>query len=91
MTDFTPGPWHTEREADGARTIVEDAQDNEIAIVSWVYLTAATAQEAANARLIAAAPDLLAALQLVNRLHSHHWPSDVTDVVDDALLKAVGE
>ena len=51
---------------------------------------------AANARLIAAAPDLLAALQMVNRVWSHDQtanlaPDSPVAVVRAAITKATGE
>ena len=51
---------------------------------------------AANARLIAAAPDLLAALQMVNRVWSHDQtanlaPDSPVAIVRAAITKATGE
>jgi hypothetical protein len=51
---------------------------------------------AANARLIAAAPDLLAALQMVNRIWSHDQtanlaPDSPVAIVRAAITKATGE
>ena len=55
MTDYTPGPWHYAT-TKGPWSLVAFAGDDPIAGV------AASDKREANARLIAAAPDLLVAL-----------------------------
>ena len=64
----TPGPWHTKRE--GFSTVYVEASLGN----GWVQEVAACGptaagqdQQEANARLIAAAPDLLEALESVTR------------------------
>ena len=57
----TPGPWHIDTEDGGARIL-----DDDELIIAGIYGFSAPdrdGQEDANARLIAAAPDLLAALK----------------------------
>lgn len=59
----TPGPWRAFCNADGS-FVVED--DNRIAIISrgHAWPDSRLAEAKANARLIAAAPELLVALQM---------------------------
>lgn len=59
MSKHTPGPWYID-----AKTImVIRASDSLIAMTAGLPDDELTQQELANARLIAAAPDLLAALE----------------------------
>jgi len=84
----TPGPWVNHgriqqpglpHSSVGARTLI-----------ARVYSEAFgdTEQEAANARLIAAAPDLLAALQAVVRVADRK--TDEFDLAHAAIAKATG-
>jgi len=66
MSKHTPGPWFTERE--GSSTVYVEAQIGG----GWLQEVAAcgpnangSGEQDANARLIAAAPELLAALQSI--------------------------
>ena len=63
MTEFTPGPWHYEP-GDHEDTFVIYGPNSEVWRVAetYAYQTEPKASEA-NARLITAAPDLLAALE----------------------------
>ncbi len=54
----TPGPWHREPSS----CVIRDANDNRVALAESIFQKADVAF--ANARLIAAAPELLAALEL---------------------------
>ena len=70
----TPGPWNTSR-ADGLR--IDDSKGTQIAsAVSLDYYAPALAVQQANARLIAAAPDLLYALECIVQ----SWPAHGTGV-----------
>lgn len=60
QTKHTPGPWAVESDTD----IVSDSGDF-VASCHEPGSDVSTAREYANARLIAAAPDLLAALQAI--------------------------
>lgn len=65
---FTPGPWECTSVHDGAVGIVTSDQSRLRAHVATVYLRriqATDPERQATARLIAAAPDLLAALQAI--------------------------
>lgn len=98
MSGHTPGPWKVEYENnDGARV-------SAIASVAWCPSSAAfgadgsqviTADEAeANARLIAAAPDLLAALEAVMATRTTPWRKDAmkaNQLAIAAIAKARGE
>ena len=61
MTEITPGPWHIEDTNDAGDLYIAAADGHPIAIVrSGMFGETPTE---ANARLIAAAPDLLAAAE----------------------------
>ncbi|HBP5172575.1 hypothetical protein [Pseudomonas aeruginosa] len=66
MSKYTPGPWEIERYSDGLIQIVGNARivSDDEEIVTTVVEAVARGDEA-NARLIAAAPELLEALQAV--------------------------
>jgi hypothetical protein len=109
----TPAPWHEVKLGDVNRMFIytdwhkdEDGADrrDEIAIIDTVQnaypcLPEATAQ--ANARLIAAAPDLLDALMQATILlkHAHdgdpalesQYAVETADAMTAALTKAIGE
>jgi hypothetical protein len=75
MTEFTPGPWHaTANLNDGPHgpsyTIRKNSQVT-IASVSGASLHRGSKQSAANAQLLAAAPELLAALEAY--ANPEHW------------------
>lgn len=55
MTRHTPGPWHVSKHQDGRSMLVYGADDYEVARVCFP-------NRKENARLIAAAPDLLRVL-----------------------------
>lgn len=88
-TTHTPGPWtksNNVRQQDDAQRIY--AGDIPVATVHHLpqKTTAAFYQAHANARLIAAAPDMLKALQLVASI----WSSDQTgNVAPDSPLAIV--
>lgn len=71
-TQHTPGPWYSDRFFDG-RTYVTDALYNESKLFKGQVIASPTTcpEWEANARLIAAAPELLAALQAISRLRPY--------------------
>ena len=82
-TQHTPGPWAIEPDALGESSIVTDNGGT----IADVY-----GRNPANARLIAAAPDLLAALQAV----ADYWaggdvPADIDAAMRAAIAKATGK
>lgn len=103
MTAFTPGPWHW--------STIDDDQANEDEPYHFIqieknsgwrgedYMSVSGVCSEANARLIAAAPDLLEALQEVmgwisnwnpNFEHDDEWP-ETRARVGAAIAKARGE
>lgn len=85
MTDHTPGPWNIDVGKIGAIAIIGDAMQ----LTALVYGGTPSAQ-AANARLIAAAPDLLAALiesRDRNKLH-HDGDAELFEIQTAAIAKA---
>ena len=89
MTEHTQGPWQVTRDTGGARNYVVRGSDD------W-YL--AEVSKEANANLMAAAPELLAALvairecTFVDPAQSLSTPcKDCMDMVNAAIAKAKGE
>lgn len=93
----TPGPWHIEKSR-GNRFVVRD-KDNNVPGVCTVYDYGEHGPAEINARLIAAAPDLLEACKAI----SHEWdqqydgtttmisiPVEVIEKVDREIRKAEG-
>ena len=91
MTQHTPGPWAISpiRDADGALYIespLTDARNERVACIFGF------AEADANARLIAAAPDMLAALrEAYLTLECRDGTARVTEQVRAAIAKATGE
>jgi hypothetical protein len=92
MSAYTPAPWVLEQDGD---VYVRLALDNVLRCMDE-RSDVATSQDYANARLIAAAPDMLAALQMVEAI----WSRDQTANIDPesplakvraAIKKATGE
>lgn len=101
-TQHTPGPWHIKTSASGNYFVYSDSackSDDRIAGINYCYPNTDIAS--ANARLIAACPDLLAALQAIDqRLRecsrfpitaSEAYDTFYQDIVSDAIKKATGE
>ncbi len=98
-TGHTPGPWHSFQQADSTRHLVvagDGRKPNEpvVATVSG-YTATMHAAEAANARLIAAAPDLLAACKLIVLAHPLNGNSNCHEckasrAAEAAIAKAGG-
>ena len=66
MTDYTPGPWHYATKGPGLLGVF--CGDGRLARpADLIAGVAASDNHEANARLIAAAPDLLAALDFLTR------------------------
>lgn len=95
MSEFkgTPGPWSTDRAGDvfaeGGRN------DGQFGIVAGVAGADWSAEDVANANLIAAAPELLEALQsILSKAHKQNWndkyPEEV-EAAQAAIDKAFGQ
>lgn len=95
-TQHTPAPWSVEIDHHtAAPEFIRTYVDGEMYDLASV-LCDETGNATANARLIAAAPDLLAALQMVNRVWSHDQtanfaPDSPVAIVRAAITKATGE
>lgn len=93
MTKHTPGPWHVG--CGRASHIVYAADGYAVADAKTFHLKHESAD--ANARLIAAAPDMLAALELAKSIVERLWPfefdyeREAEKAINDAIAKAKGE
>ena len=93
MTAHTPGPWNRQK---SYATFYVEARlpDGLIQEVAAIGPTQHTEQQEANAKLIAAAPDLLAAL---NAMMTHmgmdedEWNKPTFDQARSAIAKATGD
>ena len=86
MNKHTPGPWT--HEGQGDITGIEDNGFGRGPVdVCSVYLRTVEGRHEANARLIAAAPDLLEALECL--IKSDH--DDVIEMARAAIARARGE
>lgn len=90
QTQHTPGPWRYVRENGSPTTgqhMIAGAKPGYVAEVR----DCGSGDVAANGRLIAAAPELLEALQLVlDTAENGGWPGATLVVVKGAVEKAVG-
>lgn len=101
-TQHTPGPWAYSTSQEGWSYTVNIFQADNAAPtdgwsdVAYIIKTCAGEQQAiqeANARLIAAAPELLEALREACKQARHpdyDWPLDLQREVDAAIAKATG-
>jgi len=86
MSKHTPGPWHTGID-DSDKVFAADRDG--IAVMSGGRRY--QAERDANARLIAAAPELLEACRVVrNALDAGEHPGRLASVLDAAITRAVG-
>jgi hypothetical protein len=89
MNKHTPGPWHHPgKEFNDVR----DADDELVAVALHLRVgqpERSVHEAAANARLIAAAPDLLEALQYVMVAHGEQL-DHAFQMAQDAIAKATG-
>ena len=91
----TPGPWFEHRE--GFSTVYIEARIGggmiqEVAACG--PCDKGSEQQSANAKLIAAAPELLEALQYINHAINHGTQMDVVkgqEMAESAIKKALGE
>lgn len=86
---YTPGPWFADSSFVGSRSI-----DRFFVKCNSKDLPGGVAEAEANARLIAAAPDLLDALQklvrAIDRLPGNNPLDGLADEARDAINKATG-
>jgi hypothetical protein len=84
MSKHTPGPWRVV-DVPGEASHVIGA--NNFTVVRGGYVSD---MDTANARLIAAAPDLLAALQLIANFSNQDVSDMVREIARAAIAKAEG-
>lgn len=96
MNTHTPGPWSYSKSTDGwSYTINIHQAENAEYTPDWSDVAFCTCKgerqgiQEANARLIAAAPDLLAALELI--MESYDLNLDEINAARAAIAKARGE
>lgn len=97
-TEHTPGPWNSaslDQDSDHIEVFAGISDGDQVAVVKGYGLATGKHYEAiANARLIAAAPDLLAALDaLIAAIYEGKYVDPYSDVYRDALnaiAKATG-
>lgn len=88
-TKFTPGPWFANLQDDGGFNITDMVDCWEASVLCTRFAWAEKEEENhANARLMAAAPDLLAVLAKIRGYHVNHH---VLHEIDAAITKATGE
>ena len=89
-TQHTPGPWTRHKWHSQEDQI--SAKGGTIALVSHIHTLVPEAEADANARLIAAAPDLLAALEAIVKITDGSQPNypAVLMVAQAAIAKATG-
>ena len=98
MPKYTPGPWEvdTSRLLASVNTAPMNQQHKHIAMANYFNSvepeTRVTEQEClANARLIAAAPELLEACKAALKLANEMSEGDLYDQIKNAITKAEGE
>jgi len=84
QTKHTPGPWTTNRTSDTSEGRSIGTAKGSIALLTEDRYTAS--EQTANARIIAAAPDLLAAAERVARLME--WKDTPSSMVEIDAVKA---
>jgi len=83
----TPGPWHLGKEG----YYFQSVRDQNEHITADVNITRSDGEGGANARLIAAAPDLLAALdEMVSKIDADKLPVSCS-LARAAIARARGE
>lgn len=84
MTQHTAGPWHRNIRAEGKYAVIFSGRNTHVAVASG-HGNLPGAEIEANIDLIAAAPELLAALELI----VEHF-GDPLKVANSAIAKARG-
>src|SRR5262245_38241740 len=91
MSERTPGPWTIEEygDQDAPALVIHKDSESRVCFMATPGSMGDPAQIEADARLIAAAPDMLAALQdIVKRNEIQHWFN--LDLARAAIAKALG-
>ena len=82
----TPGPWKAHTLPNGSHHIIADHWNASIA--TTMYPDSGSEGREANARLIAAAPDLLAALKAIHACHRAFSNTENWTALDDEARSA---
>ena len=92
MSNHTPGPWEIKRHYDPGYKFISAQKHSGLAQVVWCMEDEDRSPECeANAYLIAAAPELLGALQKVFEAMNDDMPVRLRKVCYEAIAKAKGE
>ena len=92
MTTHTPGPWAILDRIENSRTLTHISNGAHIVCTLGTTRTDGSPNHSANARLIAAAPDLLqVAKDYVLLCQLHDMEGAVLDAARAAIAKATGE
>lgn len=101
MSKHTPGPWLIEAQNChfGDIATVHNTDEKWVTIYAphWMETGMDEKEQSANARLIAAAPELLEALKKIsaieNQMYGADWEEieEARDIADAAIAKATGE
>ena len=86
MSKHTPGPWIFDNEIGLIRTDTPPYGEWDVAKVNIVR-----AEAKANARLIAAAPDLLETVKRLREMCADFGAKTACDIAEAAIFKATGE
>ena len=86
MTEHTQGPWAASKWPSGGSIVRQDREGRAHLIC---HVASSDQNDVGNAALIAAAPDLLAALKQIMAIHPVY--GDVADIAEPAIAKAKGE
>ena len=93
MANHTPGPWYVKR--NGVRSPVNSEDGRHIAMINYNPMTIPDEMHEANARLIAAAPEMLEVLIDLQE-SAQYWseydvPIGIVDRLNAVISKAKGE
>lgn len=93
MNNHTPGPWMVHTLPDGSHHVMAEHWGASVAVT--MYPDGGSKDRESNARLIAAAPDLLKALQNLERLsiwtaHASDYDREQIKAARAAIAKATG-
>ena len=92
MSNHTPGPWEIKRHFDPGFKFISAQKHTALAQVVWRMEDEDRSPDCeANAHLIAAAPDLLEALEKVFTVMNDDMPVRLRKVCYEAIAKAKGE
>lgn len=86
----TPGPWYKSTAENGLAVICHRNSDGDERVIARLSSRQEIGDEVPDADLISAAPELLAALQMILQLNPQ-LPMGVTEDAEAAVSKATGD